>query len=786
MNSGWQQIATFILRRRIPILIFLGLATAFMFVNRGTELIQAFSEMILTDDPEIQTYRRFQATFGDDANILVVSLDGDFDNLKSYQALYDLSETLQEVDGVVSVLSPTKLYDVIRVDSPTPAFKLVPLVKKRPETQAEVDSIRTRLANLPFYNGFLINDSSQTTLIGVGLDADRLNTDEKVAIVQGVRAPINAFGEAHHVEVRYTGLPAVRANTHETIKVELFFFLGVALIVTAITLLLFFRSLYTVIFPMIVLGSVIIFSLGIVGLLGFKLSLLTGIIPALITVISIPNSVYLITKYHIEYLRTRNKMKSLILVIEKIGIVTVMTNATTAIGLGVLSFTEIQTLREFGIVAGLSVIAAFFISLLLIPIVFSFLPPPNKSQTKHLQRKGLTFAIKALNTIVLKNRPAVYVVTILIFITSIWGMTLIKPIAYMVDDIPKDSQVYRDLKYIEGRFNGALPFEILVDTKRPRGVFNIKTIEQMAELQDSLATYPDISRSLSVADFTKFFRQAFFGGDPSQYLLPTKNEFEFIRNNYLPNTSLGQELSQSKNLVDSTSRITRISASVRDIGSLAMEEMVDSIRQDIVAVFDTSRYDVKVTGTTRMFIKANEALIDNLLQSLFIAFLIIAILMGVLFRSVRMVIISLIPNLLPLLVVAGIMGFTGIYLKPSTALVFGVAFGIAVDDSIHFLARYRLARRMGDTIREAISNSFKDTGVSMIYTSLILFFGFISFTFSEFGGTQSLGLLTSITLGIAMFSNLIFLPVLLISFDKEKVTQPRPETPVIPSSSTPN
>lgn len=772
MNPAWQKIATFILRSRIPILIVLGLSTAFMYVNRGTELVQAFSEMILSDDPEIETYRRFQATFGDDANLLVVSMDGNFDQLERYQSLYDLSEDLRQVDGVNSVLSQTKLYDVARVDSPQPAFKLVPLVQHRPSTQAELDSIKLRLENLPFYKGLLINDSTQTSILAVALDPDRMNTAEKVELVSRVRDPIRAFGEANQVEVRFSGLPAVRANVHETIKVELYLFLGIALIVTAITLLLFFRSLYTVIFPMLVLGCVIIFSVGIVGLLGYKLSLLTGIIPALVTVISIPNSVYLITKYHIEYLRTRNKMKSLIMVIEKIGIVTVMTNATTAIGLGVLSFTEIKTLQEFGIVAGLSVVSAFFISLLLIPIVFSFLPPPNHSQTKHLQRKGLTFAIKALNNIVMNNRPAVYVVTALVVGMSVWGMTRILPIAYMVDDIPEDSEVYRDLKYIEQRFNGALPFEILVDTKRPRGVFNIKTIEQVSELQDSLATYADISRSMSVADFTKFFRQAFFGGDSEQYLLPTKNEFEFIRNNYLPNTSISRELSQSKNLVDSASRITRISASVRDIGSLAMENLVDSIKQDIDAVFDTARYEVKVTGTTRMFIKANEALIDNLLQSLFLAFVVIAILMGFLFQSFRMVVISLIPNLLPLLAVAGIMGFAGIYLKPSTALVFGVAFGIAVDDSIHFLARYRLARRMGDSIKEAISNSFKDTGVSMIYTSLILFFGFISFTFSEFGGTQALGLLTSITLGIAMFSNLIFLPVLLISFDREKKQVP--------------
>jgi hypothetical protein len=503
------------------------------------------------------------------------------------------------------------------------------------------------------------------------------------------------------------------------------------------------------------------------------MSLITGIIPALITVISIPNCVYLITKYHIEFRRTGNKMKSLILVIEKIGIVTIMTNATTAIGLGVLAFTEIPALREFGIVAGLSVVAAFFISLLLIPIVFSFLPPPSRGQTKHLDRRSLSFIIRSIERTVLYRRWVVYTFSLILAGASLYGMTLIRPVSYMSDDIPKDSKVFQDLKYVESRFNGALPFEIMIDTGKKRGVLRRRALQDIDKLQKRLAEYPDISRSISVADFAKFFRQAFFGGAADAYDLPTRNEFNFILD-YARNTELFGELSLSKSLVDSSMQITRISASVGDIGSLKMESLVDSVRKDVAEIFDGEGYETAVTGTTPIFVKANDALIENLLKSLVIAFGVIALLMGLLFRSFRMVAISLIPNILPLLMVAGIMGFVGIALKPSTALVFGVAFGIAVDDSIHFLARYRLARKLGHAVNEAIANSYRDTGISMIYTSLILFFGFVSFVASDFGGTQALGLLTSITLAIAMFSNLLLLPALLLTFDKEITTPPLP------------
>ncbi|MEM7659899.1 MAG: MMPL family transporter, partial [Bacteroidota bacterium] len=672
----------------------------------------------------------------------------------------------------VSVFGITRLYDVVLDDS-LQQFRLQPLMESRPTSQTEVDSLAQRIKELPFYAELLYDEEINTTLLAISMDADLLNTDQKVPIVNGVKAPIREFGQQFNMETRFAGLPVLRVNMHQTVKQELYLFLGLALVVTAMTLLVFFRSFYTVLFPMIVVGSVIIFSMGLIGLFGYKMSLITGIIPALITVISIPNCVYLITKYHIEFRRTRNKMKSLILVIEKIGIVTVMTNATTAIGLGVLAFTDIQPLREFGVVAGLSVVAAFFISLLLIPVVFSFLPPPSRSQTKHLDRRSLSFVIRAIERTVMHRRWMVYTVSLMVTGLSLWGMTKILPVAYMADDIPQDSEVLTDLRYIEDRFNGALPFEIMVDTKKRGGVLRRRAIQDINKFQERLAQYPDVSRSLSVADFAKFLRQSFFGGGPEAYDLPTRNEFNFILD-YARNTDLMGNLAISKSLVDTTGQVTRISASVKDIGSLEMDRLVDSVKKDVAEIFDPKRYETEVTGTTQIFIKANEALIENLLKSLLIAFGVIAMLMGLLFRSFRMVAISLIPNLLPLLMVAGLMGFLGIALKPSTALVFGVAFGIAVDDSIHFLARYRLARKLGNPVKHAIINSYRDTGISMIYTSLILFFGFVSFVASDFGGTQALGLLTSITLGIAMFSNLLLLPALLMTFDKEATAPPMP------------
>jgi len=768
MNPTWQAIATFLIRRRIPILIALASLTAFMWVVRGTEISHELNEVIPTGDEEMQFYLRFIEEFGDDGNVMVIGIDQAFRELEVFNDLYDLVERVKEVPGVENVVAITHIFD-IEADYENEEFELKPLVEEKPQTQAEVDSLIERIEDLPFYEGLLIDEGENTSLVAISVEDSFLNSDLKTVVYDDIKAEVDIFEEKHDLNLRYAGMPVIRVNVHKTIKVELALFLGIALLVLALTLWFFFRSIYTVIFPMMVVSVVIVFTVGFIGLFGFKISLVTGIIPPLVTVISIPNCVYLITKYHIEYRLTRNKMKALILVVEKIGIVTIMTNATTAVGLGVLAFTNVRPLKEFGIIAGLSVVSAFFISLILIPIMLSFLPAPSDRQTRHLDRRSLSFGINLIDRIVRKNRWVVYIVSILLAIGSLIGMSLVKPVAYVVDDIPKNSQLIRDMRYMENKFNGVLPFEIVVDTERKNGIQRLSNLEKIFELQQELDNYEDISRSVSATNFTMYLRQAFMGGDSTEYKLPTRRELTWIKNFLLRTNFSGQNI--SKNLTDSTMRRTRISATVRDIGSLEMDKLLDSLRTDISQIFDPEKYDVTITGTTPIFIRGNKYLINNLLTSLAIAFVIIAIIMGLLFRSFRMVIISLVPNILPLIMVAGVMGIFDIPLKPSTALIFGVAFGIAVDDSIHYLARYRLARLAGNTVYEAVSNSFKDTGVSMIYTSIILLLGFVTFTASSFGGTQALGLLTSITLGIAMFSNLILLPSLLLSFDKREKTQ---------------
>lgn len=778
MHPFWHLVARIILRGRVPILIILGLLTAFMWHNRGKDRDQAFTKVVPEYDPEYQVYKAFKEEFGEDGNVIIAAVEADPFQLALFQDLYDLTDDLKALEGVDQVVSLSNLVKLSRNDS-LKQFEVLPLVDQRPETQSEVDVIRNQIENLPFYKGLVMDQAGSTFVIAITMSQQALNSIEKVPLYREIRSLTGTFEDKHGIDVHFAGLPVIRTNTADLVQQEVVLFLVLAIVVMAVTLLLFFRSISTTVLPLIVVGVVIVWSLGILGLFGYQMTLISAVIPALITVIGIPNSVYLITKYHIEYRQTRNKIKSLTRMIEKIGIVTIMTNATTAVGFGVLAFTDIRMLKEFGIVASLSVVAAFFISLLLIPIFFSFLPPPSKNQTAHLDRKMLNIFVNFLDKMVHTRRWVIYTATLALTAASIWGLILLRPVSFLTDDVPTHADLRSDLDFVEEKFNGVMPLEILVNTKKKRAALRRSNLKKAAKLQEKLEAYPSISRTLSLVDLTQYVRQVFFDGGAEAYLLPDRNEEDFIKL-YLSNTDLETDR-LSRKLTDSTQQTIRITGNVGNIGSIEMAKLVDSVQSDIDEIFDQEKYDVTITGTTKIFIRGNEFLIQNLLQSLALAFVVIALIMGWLFRSTRIVLISLVPNFLPLLMVAGVMGFMGVALKPSTALVFSVAFGIAVDDSIHFLARYRLALRMGDTVSEAISNTFKDTGVSMIYTSVILFFGFVIFTASSFGGTKALGLLASSTLAIAMFGNLLLLPALLLTFEPKKSKQKLPtHSPLIP------
>jgi predicted RND superfamily exporter protein len=663
--------------------------------------------------------------------------------------------------------------NLVKNDS-TQKLRAVPIFPKIATSQQEMDSCRTIFNSLPFYKGLLYNPSSDAYLLGVRIKGNMLNSKSRDTVVLGIEQRAAAFEKESGLELMYSGLPHIRNNLMTRINAEMRLFLLGSIIFSALILFVFFRSFSTTVLSLAVVIIGVIWSLGTLVLCGYNITLLTALIPPLIVVIGIPNCIYFLNKYHTSYINRTHQREALVEMVGKMGVVTLFCNLAAAIGFAVFALTKSTILKEFGVVAGINIMALFIISLILLPAALSYLPPPRDKHTRYLHNKWLSATLKRIENWVFGHTKFIYVLSGLIVLFSILGIFRLRSEGFVVDDLPKDDKVYTDLKFFEKHFKGVMPLEILVDSKRKNGFTGSRALpvfERIDSLSAYIAAQPEMARPLSLSEGLKFAKQGFYDGDSNNYAMPNAFDGAFVAD-YLKagkdssgNGGNFQKLMSS--FMDSNRQVTRISVNMADVGSKRLPILLDSLRDRTNRYFDTSKYTVEFTGTSVTFLEGSRFIINGLKESILWAFLLISISMLYLFRSFRILICSLIPNIIPLLLTAGIMGWTGIPLKPSTVLVFSVALGIAIDVTIRFLVNYKQEMpHYHEDVKLTVMHTIRQTGISIIYTSLVLIAGFIIFVFSGFGGTQALGWLTSLTLFTATITNLVLLPVLLITFDK--------------------
>ena len=793
----WSNLARFIIKFRLPLMLLLAAITVFMaYQIPKLTLSYDYVAAVPPSDQDMEYYRAFRQQFGEDANLLAVGIqDSTLYEVQTFHRFKYLSDAITKLDGVKYVVSLPGLQQLVK-DTEAKKFEVTPVFPQIPIRQAELDSLLQVVNDLKFYSKQLINPDNGATFLLIAIEKETLNSDKREQLIPDIQMLGEQFSEVTGVKLHYVGIPFVRTVMNKKIRDELQLFLILSVAVTALILLLFFRSWDAVVFPLLVIAIVVVWLIGTLVLLGYEITMLSGLLPPIIVIIGIPNSVYLLNKYHQEYKRYQDKIKALHRVIEKMGMATLITNVTTTIGFLVLMFTNVPMLEEFGLVAGINILATFVVSIILIPSVFSYLPAPGARQLKHLRFKPVDRMLTGLDLLVHRHRYRVLTGAALVALLFLAGFVQLESVSYLVDDVPDDSKLKQDLAFFENNFAGIMPLEIVIDTHKKRSVTRLATLQKVEAFEQFLATQPAISQPVSVVGFVKAARQAFYNHRPEFYALPTRRDQGFIlrylKNSGMTNSLPGKELSEAsmgqspahllRNFVDSSGQQLRISLKVADIGSDQIPTLIqETIKPKVQALFGDSDTEVTITGASLLFAKGNAFLIENLLTSLLIAFCLIALIMALLFRNVRMILISLIPNLIPLIVTAGIMGLVGIPLKPSTAIIFSIVFGISVDDSIHFLAKYRQELKSNRFfVPLAISKSLRETGASMMYTSVILFFGFIIFAYSSFGGTQNLGILTSLTLLVAMLTNLTVLPALLMVFDNGKKMAARQEKAIFP------
>ena len=845
----WKKIADFILRNRFFILGLITLITVFFAYHAitGLKLENKYGIVLPKNSPTTENYKKFKALFGEDGGALIIGIQTDsLYTEENFLKWKELGDSILQFDGVESVISEATLF-TIHNDTTSEKFVVNRIFSDVTFKEKSIDSIRREIKQNPLYKGLLYSEKGSVSLMMVAVDETFLSDKTKMNVVLDIEKLSQKY-EVNFGKIHFAGLPHLRVQISKRILGEMIFFVGLSLLVTSCLLFLFFRSFRVVLICLIVVCIAVIWSLGSVAFLEFRLSSLMALLPALMIVIGVPNCIFLMTKFHQEMKEHGNKVKALSLVIQKIGTATFLTNFTTAIGFLTFAFTNSNHLMEFGIVASTNIMMVFLLSLCILPTLTSFFNPPKARHLKHLDRK---FAVGMLNfivEIVQKRRKLIYFISLIIVLISLYGLTKIKLTGNMTSDLPKEDSIYKDVKFMEKHFGGAIPFEMLISYKESGRLMTKSTLTKVAEIQALLQNDSLFSRSISPVDFVKLINMSYYGNNPDKYTL-IANRDRLRLKKYVDNLAVSNINGGGfslKDLVDTTTCTIRIRCQIKDIGSTEVYDKVNSLKIQVDEILNPTKIDVErfykiskasnqkkrsiyidsifeanssiasgvgaiyaqkfpkletqfsnnpdfirryysekdflpnlrkainreyfdviYTGASVVSSEGTRFLVTNLSQSLIFAIFCIGVLMALLFRSWRMVFISMVPNIIPLIVTGGIMGFFGIPLKPSTLIIFSIAFGISIDDTIHFLSKYRqeLKNKHWD-LKSCVLLAIRESGLGMFYTSIVLFCGFSVFAFSQFGGTQALGILISITLLVAMVNNLVLLPALLLSMDK--------------------
>lgn len=763
----WNSIARLILRNRLIIILLIVATTVFLATQWKNMRFSYTEANLLPDEHEANVeYNSFLEKFGEEGNLVLLGIkDDSLFTPEKFQAWSRLNEKLENYSEVDHVISVSNLKKLEKFDDPS-RFEMVPFIEEDKPKQEELAAYEDELfTRLPFYENLVYSSHSNTIQSALYINKEIVNSEERKDFILEKLVPlIEEFEEENQLDVRVSGMPYIRTLNAQNIVDEIGLFILAALTVTSLIFFFFFRSIRATVISMITVCIGVMWAFGVIGLLHYEITVLTALIPPLIIVIGIPNCIFLINKYQQEIKKHGNQAKSLQRVITKVGNATLMTNITTASGFATFILTNSQLLKEFGLVASINILAIFILSLLIIPVIYSYMSVPKDKHLEHLNKRWIGAVVDWMERMVRYHRIAIYIISLLLLVSSIIGIYMIKISGSLLEDMPQNTEFFKDIKFFEEEFDGVMPLEILVDTERHKGALKLSTLKRMERLEEEITDFPELSNPLSVTRLIKYAKQAYYNDNPKYFQLPSSQEQNFI-SPYLQGMSSDQNLLDS--YVDSTGQYARITTFMKDVGTDRMERIEENLWPEINKIFPEEQFNVALTGKALIFQKGTNYLVKNLAISLSLAIFLIALVMAWIFRSFRMILVSLVPNLLPLLITAGMMGFLGVPIKPSTILVFSIAFGISVDDTIHFLAKYRQELKANNwKIKRSVYAALRETGVSMFYTSIVLFFGFSVFMISSFGGTVALGGLVSATLLFAMLSNLLLLPSLLLSLER--------------------
>ena len=772
-------IYSFLLKNKKQIFVFFLIILTFLTYQSLRNL--RISNQINKTLPEVhessKIHDQFRKKFGEDGNSFFISIPRNllYENIYIYEAWENLRQDIEnekiiiknnEIDPIEVIVSETNLKKLV-INEEDKIFDFISFANSKPNSTKDLEKIRNEINEYPFYKGLIYSDTKKNqekeeiSLMVIQIKKEFMALEERSIWIEKILKKIENF-KLKYPEIHISGLAFIRAYIKKKIQEEVLIFVSLSILMMSLILFFFFRSWKILILCLSVVSSSVLFGLGMIAFLGYEISSMMSLMPSLLIVIGIPNCIYYI-HYLQDKVQKHEKKEAIKLTFLHISKISFMTNLTTALGFFTFITTKNQMLSEFGIATGISVLFLFLCSNILFTLGFQTIKIPA---AKHhfLENKFQNF-LKKLNIIPKKYNYYFSIALVLSLFTAIFYAKKIQTTASFTDDLSEKSILKQDLRYFERHFSGVIPIDIYIQSTEK---FNKeKQFKKLEELQKKLYQNDLISKSISILDLSKYLRQAFYNGDSSDFKIIKNNEKVFF-DEYLQNTKNKyiNQIQQKNPLfqfIDSTQKELRIALNIKDVNSKEMKKIIDFIEENAEQTLNSEdqKNKIQLTGNAILNLLGTDLLQKNLLFSLSLSIFLIALIILFIFGSFKITFIAIIINLIPLIFTAGLMGFLDIPLKPSTLLIFSIVFGISIDDSIHYLGKFKLNQGLGLISKNLIETTTLETGKSMITTSLILFLGFSVFAFSDFGSTTVLGILVSFTLLIALICNLIILPYLL-------------------------
>lgn len=737
------------------IIIIIGLLTiVFGYFASTLKFDYDFEKFFPSDDKDLEYYNSYRERFENDNDFILIGIENEEGILTSdfLKSIDSFSKEISQLKSVVRVVSPTNVESIV----------IGPLGLNR-NPILDVNTLNKLQDSLKVYThpelvGSLFSESGKAVSIFVKYE-NKIGKEAADSSLIAIKQIAESFD---FDEIHYAGKSVAEKYYIEMMNWELIIFVSASAVLIIFFLYFSYRSIWGIVLPLTVVLLSVFWCMGVMGLLNKPIDLMTVLLPTIMFIVGISDVIHIISKYLEEIRNGVEKKKALNITIKEIGVATFLTSVTTSIGFLTLLTSSIVTVREFGLYTAIGVVLAFIISFTFLPAVLIHRPIP-KIVEKAGNRIFWNRFLGGLFLYVIRNSKKILLSGFVVTVFFIGGITLIEVNAKIIDEVNEGDPLREDFVFFEKEFSGVRPFELNIEVINSQSVFDENVLKELLKIETYLENQFGVGQIVSPLTLVRNLNMSLHGANYEFYTLPERQSRRFKK--YLADVLESDDLSK---MVTKDLKQARLTGKIGDIGSKEFRLNENQFSLFLSEKIDSKLIKVTNTGSARLIDKSNTYLSKNMLTGLSIAFVLIALIMGLLFRSFKMTFLSLIPNVIPLIMIAGIIGFIGIDLNISISIIFTIAFGIAVDDTIHFLTKFKIELNKGKSVPYALKRTFLSTGKAIIVTSFILMGGFLTLMYSSFNGTFYTGLFISLTLLFAVVSDLLLIPSLFLLLYKNK------------------